>query len=92
MKRLSSRHIAEAESHLETARQAQAYFWSALSDLETCLRVEIESTIDLRDARLEDLLDLSKRRMLLGIPQEAGGSSIQQCLLSKKNGCPGSRL
>ena len=49
---------------------AQANFWRTLTDLETSLGTEIEGSIDLRDAHIEDLLDPTKRRMILGISKE----------------------
>ena len=70
MKRLSSRRLADAEVHLDAARVAQSEFWKALSDLETCLGIEIESSIDLRDASLEDLLEPTRRRLILGMPEK----------------------
>jgi hypothetical protein len=70
VRRLSSRHLAEAEGCLEAARVAQADFWRSLTDLETSLGTEIEASIDLRDAHLEDLLDPTKRHEILGKSKE----------------------
>jgi hypothetical protein len=47
----------EAENLLEAARVTQTEFWNSLRDLESCLRIEVNSTIDLRDANIETLLD-----------------------------------
>ena len=70
MKTLSSRHLAEAAFRLEIARLAQAEFWKALRDLENCLGLQVESTIDLRDARAQDLLDPNVRPLILGISKD----------------------
>jgi hypothetical protein len=67
MKKLSIKRCEEAKGLLEASRVAQAEFWRALSDLESCLGIEIVSTIDLQDASIEDLLDPARKRAILGI-------------------------
>ena len=66
MKKLPIKRREEAECLLEAARVAQAEFWRSFSDLESCLGIEIESTIDLRDTNIEDLLDPVSKRAILG--------------------------
>jgi len=66
MKKLSMKRREEAEDLLEASRVAQTEFWRSLSDLESCLGIEIESTIDLRDVKIEDLLNPVSRRAILG--------------------------
>ena len=57
MKKLSMKRRDEAEYLLEAARIAQTEFWNSLRDLESCLRIEVNSTTDLRDANIATLLD-----------------------------------
>jgi len=57
VKKLSMKRRDEAEYLLEAARIAQTEFWNSLRDLESCLRIEVNSTTDLRDANIETLLD-----------------------------------
>ena len=57
LKKISAKRREEAEELLDLARVAQAEFWRLLSPLEANLGVEIESTIDLRDANIETLLN-----------------------------------
>jgi hypothetical protein len=45
----------QAEDALAATRVAQAEFWRSLSELESCLGIELDSTIDFRDADLETL-------------------------------------
>lgn len=70
MKKLSMKRREEAECLLEATRVAQAEFWSSLSDLESCLGIEIESTIDLRAANIEDLLDPVRKLAILGLSEK----------------------
>lgn len=60
MKRLSAKRLERAEDALATVRIAQADFWKSLSELETCLGTELESTIDFRDTELKILLASNK--------------------------------
>lgn len=69
MRRLSEKRRRKAEDILDAARDAQAEFWRSLSQLESYLRIEIESIIDLRDVSLEDLLDPERTRAILGRPE-----------------------
>lgn len=57
MKKISAKRREKAEDLLDLARVAQAEFWRSLSPLEASLGVEIESTIDLRDANIDTLLN-----------------------------------
>lgn len=57
LKKISERRRKEAEDLLDLARVAQAEFWRSLSPLEASLGVEIESTVDLRDASVDTLLN-----------------------------------
>ena len=66
MKKLSTKRREEAECLLEATRVAQAEFWNSLSDLESYLGIEIESTIDLRGANIEDLIDPVSKGAILG--------------------------
>jgi hypothetical protein len=56
MTHVSEKHREEAEDALAATRVAQAEFWRSLRELESCLGVELDSTIDFRDANLEILL------------------------------------
>lgn len=70
MKKLSMKR-REAEGLLDVARVAQAQFWRSLSDLESCLGIEIESMIDLRDTNIEDLFDTVRKHAILGYGEES---------------------
>jgi len=56
---VSAKHREQAEDALEATRIAQAEFWRSLSELETYLNTELDSTVDFRDATLETLLKVS---------------------------------
>ena len=60
MTRLSAKRRERAEDTLATVRIAQADFWKSLSDLESCLGIELESTVDFRDTELKTLLASNK--------------------------------
>lgn len=60
MTRLSAKSRERAEDALATVRIAQADFWKSLSQLESCLGVEVDSTIDFRDTELAILLASNK--------------------------------
>lgn len=63
MKKISRKNREDAEDLLDLARVAQAEFWRSLSPLETHLGIEIDSTIDLRDADIEALLNPNQDRI-----------------------------
>ena len=56
LRSLSTRRREQAEDALAAARVAQTEFWISLGDLESCLGVELDSTVDLRDTELDFLL------------------------------------
>ncbi|HTB96248.1 MAG TPA: hypothetical protein VK716_04520 [Terracidiphilus sp.] len=76
MNNLPKTRLAQAEYLLQLARAAQAEFWRSLLDFESFVGVEIESTIDLRDATLEHLLDPKAKRMILGLTEGYSGPVI----------------
>lgn len=53
----SAERLEGAEVALAATRVAQAEFWRALGDLESCLETELNSTVDFRDASIEALLN-----------------------------------
>jgi hypothetical protein len=53
---LSAKHREHVEDALAATRIAQAEYWRSLGELEACLGVELDSTMDFRDAELETLL------------------------------------
>jgi intein-encoded DNA endonuclease-like protein len=57
---LSEPRLKEAREALEAARDYQAEFWRALSDLEAILGVDVSGTIDLEQYSVEDLMDLAE--------------------------------
>lgn len=56
LKLLATRNRERAEDALAATRVAQAEFWRSLGELESCLGIELDSTVDFRDAGLETLL------------------------------------
>ncbi len=58
MTKISPTKREQAEDALAATRVAQAEFWKALRDLESCLKTELDSTIDFRDADLDTLLEI----------------------------------
>lgn len=56
LKRLSMRNRERAKDALAVTRVSQAEFWKSLGELESCLGIELDSTVDFRDANLETLL------------------------------------
>lgn len=49
----------EAESALAATLVAQDEFWRCLQNLEFCLRIELDSTVDFRDVQIDSLLNES---------------------------------
>lgn len=57
MANISAKRRERAEDVLAATRVAQCDFWKILSDLESCLGMELDSTIDFRDATVDTLLE-----------------------------------
>jgi len=57
MIRLSKKRRAIAEEALAEARVAQTLFWSALTDLEEALGIDVDGTRDLENTNVEDLIE-----------------------------------
>jgi hypothetical protein len=58
-RKLGKKRRRIATEQLEAAQLAQEQFWSALSDLEATLGVEIEGTAELANMDVDDLLEVA---------------------------------
>ena len=69
---------AEAQEKLAKTLRLQHAFWDALSELEQILDIEIESTSDLAQTTVDDLLlqDASKYCPTCGVPYQDGGDGF----------------
>ena len=74
----SENQRAEAQEKLAEALRLQHAFWDALSELEQILDIEIESTSDLAQTTVDDLLlqDASKYCPTCGVPYQDGGDGF----------------
>ena len=61
MRRLTKKRRAIAEDTLAEARIAQTAFWSALTDLEEALGIEIDGTRDLEEVDMDDLIESGRK-------------------------------
>lgn len=56
MRPLSKQHRERAEDAFAPLCVTQTEFWRALGELESCLGIELDSTVDFRDTNIDLLL------------------------------------
>lgn len=61
MRKLTKKRRAIAEAALAEARVIQALFWSAMSDLEEALGIEVDGTRDLENTNVDDLVEFARQ-------------------------------